>query len=591
MGRYQSRPQISFGDAESVLTIRPLPEGSLWQRMREMGDRLLPNSLFDPLYSVHGRPAIPPSSLTRLLLLQLRYGCGDEDAVENLNYDVRWQYACSLRQEQCDIHPTTLSKLRLRLMFGTIDREKINELKAQGILLRDMPAYDIVRWILDGAVEMGILTQDTVRGIDSTAIFGAAAVQDSYRLMFQGLREAIEAHAGVATQEQHNELLSALRRGEYTSERKKPDIDWNDPAARQALLVDYLEDTVAVLAACRESGDPQVQAAMAQLAKLVGQDLDLSSGEVELLQGVAPNRQCSTVDPEMRHGRKSASKRFTGSKGHIVIDPESELITDVEVTPASVHDGAAAEVLVEQTEAGMLIGDQAYATAALRTQALAKGVAVVTPAAPAGPFDKDSFVLDEAAKSITCPAGVTAQIAPSGRAHYPAKGCRACPFAQQCNPKGNGRTLQIQETEALQRSLRAYARTEKVDKLIRWVRSTTERVMGHWVRWGVRHGRYFGTAKTGLQALLGVIGHNLDKIGRHQARKGDVGTPTGRQEGRMSASKGLLGSRRAVLDGIIARWRLHRASITPLLAPTRHGSSERVTTPSVCTGPPFSEAS
>jgi len=588
MGRYQSRPQISFGDAESVLAVRPLPEGSLWQRMREMGDRLLPNSLFDPLYSVNGRPAIPPSSLTRLLLLGLRYGCGDEEAVENLNYDVRWQYACNLRQEQCDIHPTTLSKLRLRLMFGTIDREKINELKAQGILLRDMPAYDIVRAILDGAVEMGILTQDVVRGIDSTAIFGAAAVQDSYRLMFQGLREALEAHARAATQEQHNELLSALRRGEYTGARKKPDIDWNDAVARKALLVDYLEDTVAVLAACRELDDPQVQAAMAQLAKLVGQDLDLSSGEVGLLQGVASNRQCSTVDPEMRHGRKSASKRFTGSKGHVVIDPESELITDVEVTPASIHDGAAAETLVERTDAGMLIGDQAYATAALRTQGLANGVAVVTPALPVGVLDKDSFTLDHEAKRMTCPAGVTVQVAASGRVHFPAKGCRACPFGAHCNPRGNGRTLQIQETEALQRSFRGYARTEKMRELIRRVRSTTERVIGHWVRWGVRQGRYFGTAKTGLQALLAVIGHNLDKIGQHQARKSDAGTPTGRNGRLAAASTGLLKAGKAVSDGITARWGLSVASVTPLLAPARYTTSTRVHTPSLPIGAAFS---
>jgi hypothetical protein len=527
MGRYQSLPQMSFGDAESLISIRPLGANSLWVRLRDVGDRLLPNGLFDALYSVNGRPAIPPSSLTRLLLLELRTGCGDREAVENLNYDVRWQYACNLRQEQCDIHPTTLSKFRLRLLFGTIDREKINELKCSGVVLRETPAYGHMQAVLDGAVEIGILDREAVKGIDSTAIFGAAAVQDSYRLMFQGLRAAIEAHAKAAKAEEHDQLLAALRRAEYSSEQKKPDIDWNDPAARKALLVDYLEDTVAVLVACKEFDDPDVIAAMAQLAKLVGQDLDLSSGEVELLKGVAPDRQCSVTDPEMRHGRKSASKRFNGSKGHAMVDPESELVTDVAVTPASEHDGAAGETLLEHTEAKVAVGDNAYAGAEVRAKALMDGTVVITPAAPAGEYDKDSFVLNEDGESMTCPAEVTAPIAPSGRVHFPAKSCRACPFAQQCNPKGNGRTLQIQDTEALQRHLRAYARTEKGRELIKWVRSTTERVIGHWVRWGLRQGRYFGTAKTGLQAVLAATGHNLDKIGRHTAWKDREGTRTG----------------------------------------------------------------
>ena len=539
MGRYQSLPQISFGDAEVLLSFRPLGADTVWARLREVGDRLLPNSLFDPLYSERGRPAIPPSSLVRLLLLELRTGCGDREAVENLNYDVRWQYACNLRQEQCDIHPTTLSKLRLRLLYGTIDRAKIEELKASGVVLRETPAHAIMDAILDGAVEIGILNRDAVKGIDSTAIFGAAAVQDSYRLMFQGLRAAIEAHEKAATPEVHNELLAVLKRSEYTSERKKPDIDWNHAAARQALLVEYLEDTVAVLVACKEFDNPEVAAAMAQLVKLVGQDLDLSSGQVELRNGVAPGRQCSVVDPEMRHGRKSASKRFDGSKGHALIDPESELIEDVEVTPASEHDGAAGETLLEHTDAPVAVGDNAYGGAEVRANALNEGTAVVTPAAPAGEYDKDNFELAEDGESMTCPAGETAPVLPSGRVHFPAKTCRGCQFAQQCNPKGNGRTLQIQGTEALQRHLRAYARTEKGRELIKRVRSTTERVIGQWVRWGLRQGRYIGTARTGLQALLCVIGHNLDKIGRNAAWRDGKGAPGGARGQGMKTVQGL----------------------------------------------------
>jgi len=35
----------------------------------------------------------------------------------------------------------------------------------------------------------------------------------------------------------------------------------------------------------------------------------------------------STVDPQARHGRKSTAHGFDGYKGHVGIDPDSEIIT------------------------------------------------------------------------------------------------------------------------------------------------------------------------------------------------------------------------------------------------------------------------
>jgi len=419
------------------LQFRPLKPNSFEVRFRDVCDKLLPDSFFDGLYSASGRPAISPSALSRLLLLELRDGCGDRGTADNLYYDVRWQFMCNLPLDECDIHPTTLSKFRLRLVFGTLDREKIGRMKAEGVVVQETPAYGTFKSLLEAAVALKILEPEAVNGIDSTAIFGAAALQDSYRLMFQGLREAIQAHEKAATAEAHAKLLVGLRRSEYTTEREKPDIDWQDPEARRALLGDYLEDTLAILVAGKALGNPQVDEALTQLAKLVGQDLDLSSGEATLKQGVAPDRQCSVVAPQMRHGRKSASKRFNGYKGHATVEPESELITGVDVTPASVHDGEAAQTLVEETKASAMIGDNAYAGGDVREKAQVAGVPILTPTAPAQPFDKDSFALDMGARTLACPAGQTAGTAASGRAHFAAKVCRACPFAAQCNPRAS----------------------------------------------------------------------------------------------------------------------------------------------------------
>jgi len=234
MGKYHRSPQISFFDPGVALQSRPLKPNSFEARFRDTCDRLLPDSLFDGLYSEKGRPPISPSALSRLLLLELRDGCGDRGTADNLYYDVRWQFMCNLPLDECDIHHTTLSKFRLRLLFGTLDREKIERMKAEGVVLQETPVYGTLKALLNAAVELKILEPEALEGIDSTAIFGAAAVQDSYRLMFQGLREAIRAHEKAATPEAHTALLGQLRRREYTDdERKKPDIDWQDAQARQ----------------------------------------------------------------------------------------------------------------------------------------------------------------------------------------------------------------------------------------------------------------------------------------------------------------------------------------------------------------------
>jgi hypothetical protein len=52
-----------------------------------------------------------------------------------------------------------------------------------------------------------------------------------------------------------------------------------------------------------------------------------ASGEVQIKQGTARDRMPSAHDPDMRHGRKSASKRFDGHKLAIAAEPGTGLVT------------------------------------------------------------------------------------------------------------------------------------------------------------------------------------------------------------------------------------------------------------------------
>lgn len=511
------RAQKTFFDPEVLLEQRPLKADSFYVRFRTICDEVLPDALFADLYTGIGRPPISPSLLMRLHLLMGHARCGDEMAIENLLYDERWRYMCQLPLHECTLHPTTLHYFRLRLLFGTINRTEIARLKAEGIQLRDAPIQRIFEETKRVAVALGLLDPEDAQYVDSTYILGAAAVQDTFTLLFQGIRQTVQAHGQTVDAATQQAVVAALRRTEYTTDRKKPEIDWHDAAARSALLADLVQDAATLLTVCEGVDSAAVRTALAQMTRLVAQDVDVTEdGKATIRQGVAKERQCSVVDPEMRHGRKSSSKRFTGYKAHVAVEPTSGILTAIVTTAGSLHDGLATAAILEQTAPAVLGGDNAYAGAEVRAAALEQGTALLTPTAEATPYHKDHFALDAEAGTVTCPAGQTAKIGKQGAVHFSAKTCSACPFHGACNPSGKGRTLTIGPHEALQRQLRAAARSGAWDDFLR-LRCVVEHTIAKFLRWAGRQGRYVGTTKTGLQMAFGAIGYNLDQLGRHRA--------------------------------------------------------------------------
>src|SRR5439155_23688574 len=98
-------------------------------------------------------------------------------------------------------------------------------------------------------------------------------------------------------------------------------------------------------------------AALIEAAGLLGrvlvQDVERRDDGPALNKDVAADRLVSVHDPEQRHGRKSASKRFDGHKAAVATDTDSQLITTVAVLPGNVQDHERALVLVEQSEANL----------------------------------------------------------------------------------------------------------------------------------------------------------------------------------------------------------------------------------------------
>src|SRR5690348_12708133 len=66
----------------------------------------------------------------------------------------------------------------------------------------------------------------------------------------------------------------------------------------------------------------------------------------------------------------------------------------------------------------------------------------------------DDFTVDEAAGTVTCPAGITRRIT-ARRAVIFGAACRTCPLRARCTTAKDGRTLHLHPCDAILRAARA----------------------------------------------------------------------------------------------------------------------------------------
>jgi DDE family transposase len=268
-----------------------------------------------------------------------------------------------------------------------------------------------------------------------------------------------------------------------------------------------------------------VAEAAALLATVTGQDIEETSDRrFRIYEGTAPDRVISTVDPEARHGHKTAAHGFDGYKAHVAVDPDSEIITAAEVSLAATGDAAVAPMLLgdlvpgqgEPPAQAVVYGDSAYGTGAYLTWLDANGLTPMVkaqiPTAPGGRFGKDQFRIDLQAQTVTCPAWVTVAIIPTrrsgGRARFGAA-CSVCPLRDACTIAVHGRGVAIHPHEAELATARARQRDPAWRADYRAIRPKVERKLAHLLRrrHGGRRARVRGLVRVAqdLKLLAGAV--------------------------------------------------------------------------------------
>lgn len=480
-------------------------ESSFYARMAAHGDELIRDDDFADCYSAGiGRPSIPPSLLMRAVLLQLRDQASDREAARRAAKDLDWKRALGLEADVVPFHHTTLSVFRSRLLVNDADER-------------------VLRITLERAVAAGLFSKRVLAIVDSTGVMGAAAVADTYELIRQAIAKVIGAAGGP-------EALPRKLRGQAKGVvNGKARIDWADAKARRGELGRLVGIARAVLAATLDK--EHLAPARELLERIIDQDIDDTPDDgtgPAIRHGVAPDRVISVVDPDMRHGRKSASKRVDGYKAHVLTDHDNELILGVAATAANCADGPEAAGLVDAAhQAGVavaeVLGDTAYGDGDTRVAVEATGAKVTAktqPPASTGKFTKTDFVIDPEALSATCPAGQTATNAGWGRDHkgrrvrvirFGAERCGGCALREQCTTSASGRVVVLNFHEGRLQAARAeQARPATRRKLRR--RSLVERKLAELKMHGVGKARYRGERKALMQLRLTAGLVNMKKL-------------------------------------------------------------------------------
>src|SRR5829696_2051717 len=491
-------PPVELSPAEQTI-VKRIRRAKLFVFLRERRHELFDAAFQGELGRLYedrrrGQPPVP----------QAYVGCSDDEVIEATTMDRRWQLVLDcLDAGRPPFSKGTLVAFRQRLIKAELDRRLVERTVAL-------------------AEQRGGFGSRVLRAaLDSSPIWGAGRVEDTYNLLGHALRKAL----GVLARQQGRGLADVATEAGApilggSSLKAALDLDWDDPTERTRALLGVLD----ALSAAERYLDESAEASLAALdaaRQIQEQDVEhAADGRPSIRRGVARERRISIEDAEMRHGRKSRSHRVDGYKRHVLRDLDAGLIRAVGLTPANVPEAEVTEAIIADLDRQPVHLDELHIDRAYLSSTPVRerpaDLAIFCKAWPVrngDRFPKTAFMLDWEQRTIRCPNGASLPFAPGGTVRFPAATCAACPLRDRCTTSAHGRGVAIHPDERLLTELRSRQATPAGRAKLR-ERVAVEHALAHVGRWQGRRARYRGARKNLFDLRRCAVVHNLHVLAR-----------------------------------------------------------------------------
>ncbi len=459
--------------------------------------------------STVGQCPVPPAQLALALILQAYTGISDDEVIEVLMMDRRWQLVIDCH----DCHKPPFSK-------GTF-------VQFRKVLIDKGLDKRLVERTVEIAKKRGGFSSGRLRAaLDSSPLWGAAKVEDTYNLLGHTLKKALRVMAdaqGCALADVAAQTGTQLLVG--SSLKAALDLNWDDPTERKQaleLILNTLDTVESELQKKTHTDDiKQAKETLEVARQIQSQDLTLdTNGNPTLKKGVPRDRRISVEDPDMRHGRKSRSQRFDGYKRHVLRDLDIGVVRAVGLTPANAPEAQVTEALdidlkAQKVQLVELHIDRAYLSSQW-VKARDENLQIFCKAWPVRNgerFDKTAFIFDWNQGLIRCPNQVTIPFEQGKVVQFPKQACAVCPLRTHCTTNPKGRTVSIHPDEALMQELRERQSTVVGRTQLRQ-RVAVEHTLAHVGHWQGDRARYLGLRKNLFDLRRVAVVHNLHVIAR-----------------------------------------------------------------------------
>jgi len=526
MLRLESNAQIPV---ETIKVAKAaFPNGNIYITLRDTLGSVFQDEIFKELYPMCGQPAESPGRLALVTIMQFLENLTDRQAADAVRSRIDWKYILGLSLEDPGFDYSVLSEFRQRLIEG----------KTEALLLEKL---------LERCEELGLLKGKKKQRTDSTHVIAAIHTLTLLDLVGETMRRVLDEAARIAP-----DWLRQQMKPEWV-ERYSRRFDGSrlpsGKAERNKLAVAIGEDGFYLFEAIyAENGpdglktSPKVQILRRIWIQHYYQE---PKGKVHWRtkekwgQPPAGKMIDSPDDIEARYCVKRSTE-WTGYKVHFTETCQAEyprLITQVETTPATIHDvKMRAKIQDDLIRRGLQpeiqLVDEGYMEINGLMDSRKKGIELVGRVQTGkswqdrkkDAFDHTQFQIDWDNRVATCPTGKTSthcadrktwRGTPNLAFFFNKKDCMPCLLRERCSrAKNSGRILTIypQEQYQVQEEARQRQQTEDFKKLY-GERAGVESTFSQGVRKiRLRHCRYIGLARTHLQQIASASALNFLRI-------------------------------------------------------------------------------